>query len=246
MGKLGNEYDETAASIDLGGGSIQKAYALPTDFTSPINGYVIELKSFNRIYSVYVKSYLNYGLMSARFEIMKKTNNEPNPCFRNDLKANLKYNNKELKAIGSNYTTYDVCAAMITKIIQARSPCHAPPRECSFHGVWDGPGVLRTQDYYLFSYIWDRALDSGLVTGSDISILYEGSIRMDLWKKRAQKICSMKKNDLIENFSHLKEEDLAFLCMDMTYIDVLLVNGLKVTFFTSIKIIKNEIINVDK
>ncbi len=55
LGKIGSGPDDTVAAIDLGGGSVQEAFALtPEDAKLAPEGYVLNLKGAGKTYSVYV------------------------------------------------------------------------------------------------------------------------------------------------------------------------------------------------
>ena len=71
LGHLGKDPAATVAAIDLGGGSVQHAYALAADAAAAAPpGYVRALASPGRAYDVYVHSYLGYGLMAARDAVL--------------------------------------------------------------------------------------------------------------------------------------------------------------------------------
>lgn len=73
LGKLGAAPADTVAAIDLGGGSVQHAYALPPRAAEEAPpGYVRRLSvAGGGKYSVYVHSYLGYGLMAGRSAVLK-------------------------------------------------------------------------------------------------------------------------------------------------------------------------------
>ena len=73
LGKLGAAPGDTVAAIDLGGGSVQHAYALSTHAAEEAPpGYVRRLSvAGGGKYSVYVHSYLGYGLMAGRSAVLK-------------------------------------------------------------------------------------------------------------------------------------------------------------------------------
>lgn len=55
LGKLDKGPAGTVAAIDLGGGSVQEAFALPqAEASSAPSGYVTQLKAGGEVYSVYV------------------------------------------------------------------------------------------------------------------------------------------------------------------------------------------------
>ena len=73
LGKLGAAPGDTVAAIDLGGGSVQHAYALSSHAAEEAPpGYVRRLSvAGGGKYSVYVHSYLGYGLMAGRSAVLK-------------------------------------------------------------------------------------------------------------------------------------------------------------------------------
>jgi len=64
LNKLGGGPEATVAAIDLGGGSVQEAFALPaTDAASAPAGYVTTLRAGGNSYSVYVHRWVWFGLV---------------------------------------------------------------------------------------------------------------------------------------------------------------------------------------
>lgn len=58
LGKLGKGADATVAAVDLGGGSVQEAFALSdSDAATAPAGYVTKLKASGGTYNVYVHRY---------------------------------------------------------------------------------------------------------------------------------------------------------------------------------------------
>ena len=55
LGNLGKREDKTIAAIDLGGGSVQQAFAVPaSEAAKAPAGYITQLSGGGRAYSVYV------------------------------------------------------------------------------------------------------------------------------------------------------------------------------------------------
>ncbi|GBF96232.1 hypothetical protein Rsub_08777 [Raphidocelis subcapitata] len=72
LGRLGAGPDATVAAIDLGGGSVQEAFALPeAEAAGAPEGYVTAVRAGPQRYTVYVHSYLGFGLMAARAKVIE-------------------------------------------------------------------------------------------------------------------------------------------------------------------------------
>lgn len=87
LGNLGKDPSQTVAAIDLGGGSVQQAFALPPDVAhaAPSSDYIMALSGGGKTYDVYVHSYLGFGLMAGRAAILQlETARDAHPCVPKD------------------------------------------------------------------------------------------------------------------------------------------------------------------
>nr|ABK95896.1 unknown [Populus trichocarpa] len=108
VGNLGKPYSETAAVIDQGGGSVQMAYAISRENAEKAptvadgeDPYVEKFLLRGAEYYVYVHSYLSYGLLASRAEILKVSRNSSNECVATGYNGVYKYGGKEYKASSS-------------------------------------------------------------------------------------------------------------------------------------------------
>ncbi|XP_078086347.1 ectonucleoside triphosphate diphosphohydrolase 6 isoform X5 [Mustelus asterias] len=195
----------TSGILDLGGGSTQITFLPHSEMTlqtSPIN-YITSIQMFNSTYTLYSHSYLGFGLMSARLEILGGTEGRQfekgqelvSSCLSPDYKAEWKhaeivYNVKGQKA---GEPLYDSCYARIKKILYKK--VHKPEE-------------VESLSFYAFSYYYDRAVDVGLIDAEK-----GGTLKVEDYRKAAKRVCQSMES---------KSTDKPFLCMDLIYITVLL------------------------
>lgn len=78
--------------VDLGGGSVQIAYAISDESAANAPpgvdaAYVVDKVVVGAKYHVYTHSYLNYGLKAARAQSLNFSGSYGNPCVTNGYKG---------------------------------------------------------------------------------------------------------------------------------------------------------------
>ncbi|XP_053567950.1 ectonucleoside triphosphate diphosphohydrolase 6 isoform X2 [Bombina bombina] len=204
-GSLTDEEKKHSGILDLGGGSTQITFYpyVKDTFTSAPAGYITNFQLFNTSHYLYSHSYLGLGLMSARLEIMGGKEGEPlgngeqlvSPCLTPDFVTTFNHAaiDYTVKGFVSKGSLYESCFKRVSKILSGR--------------VHKSKEVAQ-QFFYVFSYYFDRAVDTKL-----IDPVLGGTIKVKDFEIAARKECKS-----IEKTSG----DNPFLCMDLTYITQLL------------------------
>ncbi|WAR20024.1 ENTP5-like protein [Mya arenaria] len=183
--------------------------------------YMKNVSLFGKDYHVYTHSYLNLGLMSARFTLTggdKHKDEDPShfeltgPCIPEGYSGDYSYGGKVYKLRGANSDefTYASCASQTAVLVEPVLPVPE----------------LSGQEIYIFSYFFDRAQDAGLI-GTD-----GGTIRVGDFRTAAVK--AFKSGDLKKPFHAL----------DLTYIYSLLSKGYRISDDTTVHL-KKKIAGVE-
>ncbi|XP_066091986.1 ectonucleoside triphosphate diphosphohydrolase 6 isoform X1 [Saccopteryx bilineata] len=204
-GSLKSPGSSSVGMLDLGGGSTQITF-LPrvedTLQTSP-PGYLTSLQIFNRTYKLYSYSYLGLGLMSARLAILGGAEGKPvedgkeliSPCLSSSFKGEWEHAEVTYRLSGQKAAVnlYQLCASRVSEVLQRK--------------------VHRTQevkdvDFYAFSYYYDLAANVGLIDAEK-----GGSLAVEDFEMAAKYVCRI---------AETKPPSNPFMCMDLTYISLLL------------------------
>ena len=240
LGNLGKPYDETVAAIDLGGGSVQQAFAMgPTEIKeAPKPDYITKLKGGGKEYSVYVHSYLGYGLMAARAAVLEIDPNGPedesHPCIHEGYKGQYSYGEDVYQAEGKESVgaQYDQCMATVLTALNRDEKCGAPQPQCAFGGAWMGSRIPDV--FYVSSYFYDRAADAGLLDEKDAHAV----VSPRLFKDMAEDVCDLDLKSVQSKYDRVQEEHSPYFCLDLTYAHTLLTGGFNIPDEQEIVLVK--------
>ncbi|XP_058540661.1 ectonucleoside triphosphate diphosphohydrolase 6 isoform X2 [Neofelis nebulosa] len=203
-GSLKTPGRSSVGMLDLGGGSTQITF-LPrvedTLQTSP-PGYLTSLQMFNRTYKLYSYSYLGLGLMSARLAILGGMEGKPaedgkelvSPCLSPGFTGEWQHAEITYRISGQKAVNlHELCASRVSEIL--RNKVHRTEE-------------VKDVDFYAFSYYYDLASNVGL-----IDVEKGGSLVVGDFDIAAKYVCRTAETHPPGN---------PFLCMDLTYISLLL------------------------
>ncbi|XP_032275397.1 ectonucleoside triphosphate diphosphohydrolase 6 isoform X2 [Phoca vitulina] len=203
-GSLKTPGRSSVGMLDLGGGSTQITF-LPrvedTLQTSP-PGYLTSLQMFNRTYKLYSYSYLGLGLMSARLAILGGMEGKPaedgkelvSPCLSPGFTGEWEHAEVTYRISGQKAVNlHELCASRVSEIL--RNKVHRTEE-------------VKDVDFYAFSYYYDLAANVGL-----IDVEKGGSLVVGDFDIAAKYVCRT---------AETQPQGNPFLCMDLTYISLLL------------------------
>ncbi|CAA7048557.1 unnamed protein product [Microthlaspi erraticum] len=238
---LGKPYSDTVGVVDLGGGSVQMAYAISEEDAAnapkPLEGedtYVREMYLKGRKYFLYVHSYLHYGLLAARAEILKVSEDSNNPCIVTGYDGTYKYGGKGFKAAASQPgASLDECRRITLNALKVNDTL-CTHMKCTFGGVWNGGRGGGQKNMFVASFFFDRAAEAGFVDPEKPV----ATVRPLDFEKAAKKACSMKLEEGKSKFPRVEEENLPYLCMDLVYQFTLLTDGFGLEASQTITLVK--------
>lgn len=234
---------DTVATIDLGGGSMQEAFALPpAQAKAAPPGYTTSVNFETKTYDVYVHSYLGYGLMAARAALIasgKNGTDRRHGCFAQGVRINYTY-------AGASYALEEVvesgnfegCANAAVKALHT-DKCDHGKAACSFDGAWHAKPEGMQTVYYISSYFWDRAIDSGIIHDPDAN---SWPTTPGAFKRRAVAVCGRPIAEIQKKYG-IQELRATFFCSDLTFLYTVLAQGLKLRDDESITLVKKIVFN---
>ncbi|GAB4854078.1 Apyrase 2 [Ancistrocladus abbreviatus] len=241
LGNLGKKYTGTVGVVDLGGGSVQMAYAISENDAAKAprvsdgdDSYVKKMYLKGRMYNLYVHSYLHYGLLAARAEILKVVDDSGNPCVLAGYHGSYKYGGAKYEVSASTLgPSAKECRSIALKALKVNeSTC--THMKCTFGGVWNGGGGDGQKHLFVASFFFDRAAEAGFVDKKKPVAI----VRPADFADAANRACAMKLNDAKSVYPNVEEDNLPYLCMDLVYQFTLLVDGFGLDASQKITLVK--------
>lgn len=238
---IGKNYSETVGSVDLGGGSVEMTYAVSEKTAAEAsnivsnNGepYIRENNFLGTTYYLYAYSYLNYGLLAARAEILKVSRNSSNPCILYGYDGYYTYEDVVYRAsalpTGPNIKQ---CWGFVKEALNISAPCQH--KNCTFNGVWNGGGGDGKKNLYVASFFYDIGSEVGIFEPNAPS----ATVRPADFLSAANRACATKYEDIQSVFPNINEKDKPVICMDLIYMYTLLVNGFGENPFKKITVVQ--------
>ncbi|CAN1233602.1 Apyrase 2 [Linum perenne] len=241
LGKLGRSYASTVGVVDLGGGSVQMAYAISEadaakapKVTGGEDTYVHKMLLKGVTYYLYVHSYLHYGLLAARAEILKVSEGSSNPCILAGYDGTYKYGGQKFKASalprGSNL---EECRRVATRALRINETT-CEHMKCTFGGIWNGGGGDGQKNLFVASFFFDRAAEAGFINPK----LPVAKVRPSDFEEAARRACETKLDSGMSTYPGVEEGNLPYLCMDLVYQYTLLVDGFGLSPWQDITLVK--------
>lgn len=180
----------TAAALDLGGGSTQITYELQ-EFQPSYKNYIHSVPILHSEVNVFTNSYLNLGLMAARHAVITYKGAENQTSFESECvnpivkekpfaysKIEYSVSGKENKKSSADNpeVDYDLCVDSVKR--------HTLPL------IKPKPIKLNEHIINAFSYYYDRAIETGLVDP-----FVGGEIAVSEFTKKAREICALPNTD---------------------------------------------------
>ncbi|KAL2493978.1 apyrase 2 [Forsythia ovata] len=237
LGTSGKNYSSTVGVVDLGGGSVQMAYAISKESAAKApmakDAYVLEKNIVGTTYHLYSHSYLNYGLKAARAQNLKLSGDHGNPCVTNGYQGSYKYSGVVYNVSApSSGTSLRSCRAITGEVLKLDAPC--PHRNCSFDGVWNGGGGNGEKNLYIASFFYDTANGAGIIKPNVTSV----KVRPIEYWNAAKVACRANVDNIKSKFPQIDKRDVPFLCMDLVYQYTMLVHGFGVAPFEEMTVLK--------
>ncbi|KAK4787514.1 hypothetical protein SAY86_011347 [Trapa natans] len=240
LGNLGRKYSDTVGVVDLGGGSVQMAYAIPEEdavkapkLSDGEDAYIKDMHLKGRNYHLYVHSYLHYGLLAARAKILKISGSE-SPCISDGYEGSYKYGGIDYPVSASpSGSSMNNCRRVVLEALKVNETT-CTHMKCTFGGVWNGGGGDGQKNLFVSSFFFDRAAEAGIIDPNQPV----AKVRPTEFEEEARRACHTKLEDAKSVYPGVEEDNLPYLCMDLVYQYTLLVDGFGIDPWQQITLVK--------
>ncbi|KAG0460847.1 hypothetical protein HPP92_021144 [Vanilla planifolia] len=241
LGNLGKKHLNTVGVVDLGGGSVQMAYAISErdaakapKSTTEEDEYVKKLFLKGIKYYLYVHSYLRFGLLAARAEILKIAGGSHSDCILNGYHGSYKYSDREFPASASpSGSSYTNCRNDAIKALKHDEPT-CTHMKCTFGGVWNGGGGDGQKNLFVASFFFDRAAEAGFVDPTKPF----AKVKPADFEEAAKRACKLNVDEAKAIYTNVADDNLPYLCMDLVYQFTLLIDGFGLEPWQDITLVK--------
>ncbi|XP_023544942.1 apyrase 2-like [Cucurbita pepo subsp. pepo] len=237
LGNLGKKYSDTVGVVDLGGGSVQMAYAISEKDASRLSNaegvYIKKMYLKGATYYLYVHSYLHYGLLAARAEVLSVSEDSSNDCILSGYEGAYHYGGKDYKASASSSgSSLNGCRRTVLKALKVNeSSC--THMKCTFGGIWNGGGGDGQKNLFVASFFFDRAAEAGFADPNKPV----AKVRPSDFNDAAKQACQIKVEDT-STYPNVEKDNLPYLCLDLVYQYTLLVDGFGLDPWQEITLVK--------
>ncbi|CAN4095736.1 unnamed protein product [Withania somnifera] len=182
--------------------------------------YIQQKHVMSTDYYLYVHSYLNYGQLAGRAEVLKASRNESNPCALNGYEGYYSYGGVDYKVKPpKNGCSWRKCRNLVRQALRIKAKCIN--KNCTFNGVWNGGGGDGLKTVYASSFFYDIGVEAGIVDSKSPSIV----AKPIQYLNAAKVACQTRVTDIKSVFPKVEDRDIPYLCMDLVYDYTLLVDG---------------------
>jgi apyrase len=230
------------AIVDLGGGSVQLAYAAPVNTARESPDSLVYIDKSMPSSTLYLNSWLGYGLVAFRMKALETIDaGDPHPCVPEwtPRGTEYKYGTKTIPVIPRNGgSSVEECLELIVKALETDKDdgkCKlitlssssqdkqflgkkgsSSFGQCGLSGSWLGPSEPNSiEEWKLFSYIFDLAQEEGLVAEGESEAKLTASDFLNSAKVHCEK--NSAKHDEIDWWK----------CIDLMYVSALLTHGFR-------------------
>lgn len=217
MNHLSKPPQNTAVMLDLGGGSTQIALSVPMGKGNLNHASDLISKSvMGADHKMFLHSYLGYGLMAGRDGILKTADASTKgkcACVPPGATASFSYGSNSWAAEGVDGATATSCRTIAQQYLKQPGGFELESQ----------PTPQPGQPVFAMSYYFDVATDVGLIPEG----AQEATLTPQDFVRRADLICGKSSSVVRKMYPSLEGDRPDFLCMDLTFITALLIDGFK-------------------